>query len=97
MTMQEKRRKIDAIDIEIIELLIERSSTSREISMLKLSAGMPIVDRSRESEVITKALEHAGGRISEAAIFHIYEAIMAESRRVQRAVRHELFGNGAIR
>lgn len=95
--MQEKRRKIDAIDIEIIELLIERSSTSREISMLKLSAGMPIVDRSRESEVITKALEHAGGRISEAAIFHIYEAIMAESRRVQRSVRHELFGNGAIR
>lgn len=97
MTIQDKRRKIDAIDVKIIELLIERSSASRDLSMLKLSAGLPIADRSRETEVITKALAHAGGRISEAAIFHIYEAIMAESRRVQRSVRNELFCNGATR
>jgi len=97
MTIQEKRRKIDAIDDEIIELLIKRSETSREISMLKLSAGLPIADRSRETEVISKALENSGGRLSDEAIFQIYEAIMAESRRVQQSVRYELFSNGAMR
>ena len=97
MTIQEKRRKIDTIDREIIDLLIERSATSREISMLKISAGLPISDRSRETSVISTALANAGGCISDAAIFQIYEAIMAESRRVQQAVRHELFSNGAMR
>ena len=97
MNIQDKRREIDAIDDGIVDLLIQRSTVSRELSMMKLSAGLPIADRSRETEVISKALDNAGGRLSEEAIFQIYEAIMAESRRVQQTVRHELFSNGAMR
>lgn len=97
MTISEKRRQIDDIDKAIVELLIERSTTSREISMLKLSAGLPIADRLRETEVISKALDASGGRLSDEAVFQIYEAIMAESRRVQQSVQHEIFSNGAVR
>lgn len=97
MTISEKRRQIDAIDEAIIDLLIKRSATSREISKIKFSAGLPIADRQRETEVISKVLDRAGDRVSDEAIFQVYEAIMAESRRVQRDVRKQSIGVGALR
>lgn len=97
MTIQEKRKEIDAIDAAIIELLIWRSSAARDISMLKLSAGLPISDRSRESDVISNATRIAAGKVTDESILQIYEAIMAESRRVQQAVRYEVLRHGALR
>ena len=97
MTIKDKRNAIDMLDDEIVDLLIKRSMTAREISLLKLSAGLPIADISRESEVIDRAKKNARGVISDAVIEEIYKVILAESRRVQRAVQSEVSREGAIR
>ena len=95
MPIDQKRREIDVIDANIADLLNRRAAVAKEISMLKLSAGLPIVDEQREDDVLRGLARATHGEISHAAMARIYRAILDESRLVQASLRTELAANGA--
>ncbi len=59
MTLEELRKKLDAIDRQMIELVAERQAASREIAAAKRSTGYPTRDYNREREVLVGVREHA--------------------------------------
>ena len=83
MNLQESRRKIDAIDEQIVTLLNRRAAQVKQIGRIKASAGLPTVDRERESEIYRKVTAVNFGQIDNEGLMRIFEQIVAESRRIQ--------------
>jgi chorismate mutase/prephenate dehydrogenase len=48
------RKKIEEIDREIVELMIQRNDTAKEIGNIKKTRGMPLTDRNVENAVIKR-------------------------------------------
>ena len=94
MRIEEKRREIDEIDAGVLDLLNRRAAVAREISTLKMSAGLPIVDEGREDEVLRRLASANPGLIDDVAVARIWRAILEESRRMQAKVRAESVTNG---
>ncbi len=59
MTLDELRRQLDRLDRQLLEIIAERQSTSREIARVKRSTGYPTRDYRREREVIVGARQEA--------------------------------------
>lgn len=89
MKLEDGRKMIDAIDTEILVLLNRRAQISRRIGSLKCQAGLPIVDRDREQNLIGRILRENEGDIGERALVGIYREILRESRRIQTVVAAE--------
>jgi chorismate mutase len=83
MKLEESRKKIDAIDTEILILLNRRAEVSKEIGALKLGAGLPIVDHGREDDIIRRIARENEGTMQDKTVVEIYRAILGESRRIQ--------------
>jgi chorismate mutase len=49
------RRELEALDRELIALLAQRVTRSKEIGTLKRAGGLPTLDPAREAEVIRRA------------------------------------------
>jgi chorismate mutase len=54
------RTKIDALDTQIVDLLVERLALVREVAKIKSEHGLPVVIEDRIREVIDRAGERAG-------------------------------------
>ncbi|HMM78668.1 MAG TPA: prephenate dehydratase domain-containing protein [Pyrinomonadaceae bacterium] len=83
MNLDDWRRQIDDVDSAIVGLLAKRVEIAREISRLKQSSGMPILDREREIRIFDRVRSLSGGVVDASVVDQIYEAILADSRRVQ--------------
>jgi chorismate mutase/prephenate dehydrogenase len=59
MSLEQHRRRLNEIDRQLIELIAERQSKSREIARVKRETGQATRDYQREREVITAARERA--------------------------------------
>ena len=78
MADQEKlRRRIDAIDAELVRLLAERAACAQRIGCRKRVAGEPLYDRQREAEVLTRVRQMNRGPLSDEALDSVYRRIMA--------------------
>ncbi|MFN2502006.1 MAG: chorismate mutase [Pyrinomonadaceae bacterium] len=91
MELERKRKEIDELDDSIVRLLQQRVAVAREISILKLSSGLPIVDAHRENDVLRRVSDDAAHG---EAIAAIYRAILNESRRIQAAAQAEIMDRG---
>jgi chorismate mutase/prephenate dehydratase len=60
--LDELRRKIDAIDAEILERLDRRAELAREVAEEKKLAGLPMHDPERERQVLERVEQHAVDR-----------------------------------
>ena len=78
------RRKIDAIDVELRDLLNRRAGIVEEVVRAKESLGMPIYEAAREEEVVRRATTANPGPLSDQAFRHIFETIMQEMRAIQQ-------------
>jgi len=83
MNLQESRKKIDAIDEQIVALLNRRAAEVRQIARLKSAAGLPTIDSRREDEIYRRVAAENYGQIDNDALMRIFEQIVAESRRIQ--------------
>jgi len=83
MDLDDWRRQIDVVDGEIVGLLAKRAQIAREISRLKHVSGTPIRDREREKRIFDRVRNLSVGTVDLRVVDQIYEAILAESRRVQ--------------
>ncbi len=87
MTLSEIRKKIDAIDEQLVRLLNERADLVHEVGQVKKAEGTSIYAPEREEQVLRALLEknraHAG-RLPEKAIRAIYREIMSASLALEK-------------
>ena len=84
------RRRIDALDEQIVRLLSARAECALEIGRVKKEAGLEIYQPSRESEVLAHVQHVNPGPLDDGAIKRLFERVIDEARRLER-IAH---GNG---
>ena len=88
MNLSDWRRRIDAIDKKLVELLNERSQCALEIGRIKQESNIPLYQPDRESEVLTNAENVNKGPLTDAAIRRLFERIIDEARSADRLAMH---------
>ena len=86
--LRDCRNAIEVVDRRIVALLAQRVALGLRAADAKRAAGLPLVDRARESDVLRSALaaarEHA---LPAESVEQIFERIIELSRRAQEAAR----------
>lgn len=77
------RIKIDALDVEIVELLNRRARVVEYIGTIKREANLPVYEPRREEEVCRNVTTHNRGPLSAAAVLRLFERIIDEARALQ--------------
>ncbi|MCA9732612.1 MAG: chorismate mutase [Deferribacteres bacterium] len=80
----EWRKKIDAVDAELLKLLNQRAGYTVEIGHIKRQHDMPIYDPAREKKILQALAEKNPGPLSEEAIQRLFERIIDESRLLEK-------------
>ena len=88
LTIEELRGRIDVIDEQLVRLLNVRVACAVEVGRLKHEAGLPIYQPDRESQVLLRVKQSAtelSGPLTAEAVVRIFERIIDEARRAERA------------
>jgi monofunctional chorismate mutase len=94
MNLDHCREKIDNIDTQILALLNRRAEIAKEIGSIKATAGLPIVDETREDSILRSIARDNPGELDDAAAVRIYRQILDESRNVQVENAAAIAANG---
>lgn len=78
------RRRIDALDEQLVRLLNERATCADEIGRLKEQVGLEIYQPGRERAVLEHVRRVNAGPLSDVALIRLFERIIDESRRLER-------------
>ena len=87
--LEQYRARIDAIDRQIVPLFLERMAVTGKVGEYKKENGLPVLDSSREKEVLAAKTALAADPSERADVASLYESILAISRRQQRKVVRE--------
>ena len=88
MTIDDLRRRIDELDERLVQLLNERAACAGEIGKLKHALDIEVYQPDREAEVLRHVRacdERIAGPLDAAAITRLFERIIDEARRIERA------------
>ena len=83
------REQIDAIDLELLDLLNRRTRVVEDIGRMKESLTLPIYEPKREDQVFRNVMEKNAGPLPADAVKRIFERIVDEMRTVQRVRMQE--------
>ena len=83
MTIEDWRREIDAIDLELVLVLNQRARVAAKLLTTKEATGSPIHDAERESSVLEHICSVNVGPFGDDALKKIFRRIITETRRVQ--------------
>jgi chorismate mutase len=92
LTIEELRGRIDVIDDQLVRLLNVRVACAVEVGRLKHEAGLPIYQPNREAEVLNRVRKSAtdlAGPLTAEAIVRIFERVIDEARRAERAASEQ--------
>ncbi|HWP82777.1 MAG TPA: chorismate mutase [Bacteroidota bacterium] len=78
------RKKIDAIDLDLVRLLNERAQCAQEIGKIKKKLGLPAYSPDREEEIMRNVTSQSHGPLSLQALRRLFERIIDESRSLER-------------
>ena len=84
MDIEDWRREIDRIDLEILRLLNDRARFSINIGNIKRQRNTPIHSPEREKTIIQRVLEENAGPLGGGGVQRIFERIIDESRRIEK-------------
>ena len=84
MEISELRTKIDALDREIVKLLVLRMGVSAEVATYKIENAMPVLDKTREAALLQKIASLSGDMSDYTQ--KIYLEILKQSRAYQDAL-----------
>lgn len=87
--LEEWRKKIDAIDHQLSNLLCERLNCAQNISSLKQRIGEEVLQPAREKEVLTNVLNQADSELKSGALEKIYKCIIEETRLFQHEWKND--------
>ena len=78
------RKRIDEINLKLLELLNERGRCAIEIGKIKQRLNVEVYDPEREQQVIEQVQVLTRGPLTKEAIRRLFERIIDESRRAER-------------
>ena len=94
--LDQYRAQIDAIDAELSQLFLRRMGVTQKVGEYKLRQGLPVLDASREKQVLAAKAALADDPAAKADLTDLYRSIMAISRRQQRKLMKEGAGEAAL-
>ena len=77
---------MDELDSVLVRLLNERARCAKEIGQLKKTVGLEVYQPAREIEVLKHVRAHNDGPLEADAITRLFERIIDEARRLERAI-----------
>jgi chorismate mutase len=83
-TMEDWRRRIDEIDLQLVRLFNERSQCAIEIGHVKRRLGLEVYSPQREAQVIANVTAANPGPLGADAMRRLFERVIDESRRIER-------------
>src|SRR2546423_10627774 len=83
MTIEDWRKQINALDVELLRLLNRRARVALKVGESKSASGVHLCDHTREREVIERMCAANEGPLDDRAIVELFRAIIHESRRIQ--------------
>jgi chorismate mutase len=78
------RKRIDELDVRLLQLLNERTAIVEQIGRIKQSLSLGIYEPKREEQVFANVLSHNSGPLPPDAVRRIFERIIDEMRTVQK-------------
>lgn len=78
------RQRIDEIDLQILDLLNQRTVVVESIGQIKRTMNMAIYEPKREDDVFRNVTGNNRGPLPAAAVRRVFERIIDEMRTVQR-------------
>lgn len=82
--LAECRRKIDVLDVRLLELLNERTRVVEQIGRIKQHLSLPIYEPKREEDVFRNVTANNSGPLSSEAVKRVFERIIDEMRNIQK-------------
>src|SRR5690606_2725171 len=95
VSLPEIRKKIDALDEQLLKLLNERADLVHEVGVVKKAEGSAIYAPEREEQVLRSLIERSKehrGRLPEKSIRAIYREIMSASLALEKDLTIAYFG-----
>ena len=83
MTIEDWRVEIDKIDAELLRLLNARAEIAVRVGETKRVAGLSVLNRGREREVLERARRDNRGPLDDEAVERLFRAVIREARRLQ--------------
>lgn len=83
LDLQEIRKKLDAIDKDLVALFEERMKLCADVASFKIETGKPVYDGEREKQKLEAVRQLAHGTFNEQAVTELFSQIMTISRRYQ--------------
>jgi chorismate mutase-like protein len=81
------RERIDTLDLQLLDLLNQRTTIVEEIGRIKQELHMGIYEPKREDQVFANVLGHNRGPLPPDAVKRIFERIIDEMRTLQKLNR----------
>jgi chorismate mutase-like protein len=78
------RRNIDGIDLQLLALLNERTRIVEQIGATKQQHNLPVYEPKREDQVFRNVLDNNSGPLPPDAVKRIFERIIDEMRTLQK-------------
>jgi chorismate mutase len=85
MELSDWRKRIDALNLQLLELLNERARCAQAIAEIKKQKMLPVLDGERERQVIEAMLSRNTGPLADDSVRRIFECIIAEHRRLEES------------
>lgn len=81
--IQAHRKRIDAIDDQILELINQRLLAARAIGGIKQQTGTAVVDSHREGDIFQRLLSLNHGPLATGTLFRLFGSVIAAGRSIQ--------------
>src|SRR6202020_3026443 len=78
------RKKIDELDLQIVELISARAHAAQEIGKLKRTTSLPVYEPNRERVIFENVRAANKGPLPDIELTHIYERIIDVMRALQK-------------
>ena len=91
-SLEPLRRRIDEINLKLVDLLSERAAIAQEIGHLKEADGAPVHQPAREREVFAQIAAHNPGPLSGEHLRRIFTEIMSACLALERTIRVAYLG-----
>jgi chorismate mutase len=84
MDIADWRKKIDELDLRLVDLLNQRAKAAQEIGRLKRNTSLPIYEPEREKVIFENVRKANQGPLPDGELRHVYERIIDVMRNIQK-------------
>ncbi len=82
--INEWRKKIDELDLKLVQLISQRARCAREIGKLKRNTAIPIYEPDREKQIFANVCQANQGPLPDRLLLQVYERLIDVMRQIQK-------------